>query len=80
MTPKETISLRESLPPDVGEQDGHNIEQAASNPNQADSRQWESTRKRACVLLGSAILQLPIWGKKPLFSWLQFYSNMQASP
>ena len=26
-------------------------------------RQMESTHKRASVLIGSAILQLPIWGK-----------------
>ena len=63
MTRNEGISLRESLPSDVGEQELHNTEQDASNLDQADSRRWESNRKRACVLVGSAILQLPIWGR-----------------
>jgi len=30
------------------------------------TRQWESYGKRACVLAGSALLQLPIWGKASL--------------
>ena len=30
--------------------------------DQTSPRQSESARTRACVLLGSAILQLPIWG------------------
>jgi hypothetical protein len=33
-----------------------------SSPRRADSN-----KKRACVLLGSAILQFPIWGKSLLF-------------
>jgi hypothetical protein len=32
------------------------------NIDQADSRRLESNMKKASVLLGSAILQLPIWG------------------
>lgn len=59
----EGISLREPLPPDVGGQEPQDTEQHAFNLDQADSRQWESNRKRACVLVGSAILQLPIWGR-----------------
>jgi hypothetical protein len=68
MTRNESISLRESLPSDIGEQEPHNTEQDASNLEQANSRQWESNRKRACVLVGSAILQLPIWGRLSLTS------------
>lgn len=62
MTRNEGISLRESLPSDIGGQERHDTEQDASNLDQADPRQWESNMKRACVLVGSAILQLPIWG------------------
>lgn len=68
MTRNEDISLRESLPSGVGEQQPHDIEPEASNLDEADSRQWESHRKRACVLVGSAILQLPIWGRLSLTS------------
>ncbi|KAI9838846.1 MAG: hypothetical protein M1819_004053 [Sarea resinae] len=46
----------------VAEQQLHDTEQDASSIDQADSRQWESNRKRACVLVGCSILQLPIWG------------------
>ncbi|KAF2422635.1 putative monocarboxylate transporter [Tothia fuscella] len=38
-----------------------------------DSRQWESKRKRACVLAGSAILQFPIWGFAMSFGVFQEY-------
>ena len=72
MSLNEDISLRESLPSDVGEQEAHNTLQDASNLDQADSRIWESKTKRACVLVGSAILQLPIWGR------LKFYYNLVA--
>lgn len=75
MTQNESISLREL---DIGEQEPRIAEQDTSNIDQADSRQWESSRKRACVLMGSAILQLPIWGELSLTSWLQFYSHTQA--
>jgi hypothetical protein len=62
MTQNEDIPLRES-PANVGEQESYDTERDAFNLHQADPRQWESNRKRTCVLLGSAILQLPIWGR-----------------
>lgn len=62
MTPIGDISLRESSPAGIGEQEPHDAEQNASNLDQAESRRWESSRTRAWVLVGSAILQLPIWG------------------
>jgi hypothetical protein len=40
----------------------HDLEEEAA-ADQIDSRQWESNRKMACVLMGNAILQLPIWGE-----------------
>jgi len=58
-----TISLHELVPSEAGQQDSQETRQSASILDQNDSRQWESKRKRACVLTGSAILQLPIWGK-----------------
>ena len=68
MAPFEVISLRESLPTDTGEREAHDIEQDTSNLEQANSRQWDSSGKRARVLVGSAILQLPIWGRLSLAS------------
>lgn len=73
MVQNEGISLREPLPPDVGEQEPHDTEQNAFNLDQADSRLWESNRKRACVLVGSAILQLPIWGFAMSYGVFQEY-------
>jgi hypothetical protein len=63
MAPNEDTPLRESAPLDVADQEPNYSEQNASELEEADSRQWESNRKRACVLLGTTILQLPIWGK-----------------
>lgn len=61
------IALHESSPTShIGDQTAHDTEQdAVSNSNQAadDARVIASTRKRACVLVGSALSQLPIWGK-----------------
>ncbi|MCJ1225611.1 hypothetical protein MMC12_002260 [Toensbergia leucococca] len=62
MTRNQGISLRESLPSDSGEQEPYDAEQYVFNLDQADSSQRESNRKRACVLVGSGLLQLPIWG------------------
>ena len=63
MTQNEGITLRESVPSDVSEQEPYDTENDAANLDQADSRLWESKRKRFCVLVGSAMLQLPIWGR-----------------
>ncbi|MCJ1269319.1 hypothetical protein MMC22_009210 [Lobaria immixta] len=73
MIRNECISLREPLPPDVGEQEPHGTEQNAFNLDQADSRLWESNRNRASVLVGSAILQLPIWGFAMSYGVFQEY-------
>jgi hypothetical protein len=51
-----------SDPRPEGEQELRDLEQEAA-ADQMDSRQWESNRKMACVLVGNAMLQLPIWGK-----------------
>ena len=62
MARDEDIALHE-LQVTNSEPEGLDIEQqSAVTIDQADSRQWETKRKRACVLLGSSLLQLPIWG------------------
>lgn len=64
MTQDEHIPIQELSPPNrsiVGGQHQVN-EQNVSSLDQADLRQWDSYKRRACVLAGSAILQLPIWG------------------
>ncbi|KIW92867.1 uncharacterized protein Z519_06716 [Cladophialophora bantiana CBS 173.52] len=64
MAPNESILLRESLPSDGGEPGSQDIAVVddTANLNHASSREWVSHRQKACVLAGSSILQLPIWG------------------
>ena len=76
MTRNEDIPLRETLASDVVEQAPNDLEQEVSNLDQADLRQRESSRKRARVLVGSAIVQLPIWGRLGILSW--FHSTHQS--
>lgn len=63
MSQNEDIVLREEPPTGRGSSTVSGTEHDVPNLDQLDSRQGESHRKRACVLIGSAILQLPIWGK-----------------
>lgn len=64
MSSSENIAMRELPAADPGEQDlqmttvdeGFNLEQTRD-------RQSTSNSKRACVLIGNGILQLPIWGR-----------------
>lgn len=55
MASDQGVSLHRSTLSARGEQESGSVEQAAANPG-------ESKRTRLCVLLGSGILQLPIWG------------------
>ncbi|MCJ1312861.1 hypothetical protein MMC25_006537 [Agyrium rufum] len=59
---------------DIGE-DGINTDAASSSRQRA-----ESGRKRACVLAGSAILQMPIWGFAMSYGVFQeYYSGNEQS-
>lgn len=60
MTGNETTSLPDARAAE--EQEVHDLEQESA-ADQTESRQRESNRKMACVLVGNAMLQLPIWGK-----------------
>lgn len=59
MSRNESISLHETSRSADGPED---VEQDASALAHNNSRQIESRRKKACVLAGNAILQLPLWG------------------
>lgn len=48
--------------PTGGERDAFEVEQMVMDVEQSDSRQLESNRTKNFVLIGSGILQLPIWG------------------
>ena len=61
MSQHEGVSVQELGRSDVEREADHG-DRDASNL-QTDSRQVDSKRKRAAVLTGSAILQLPSWGK-----------------
>ncbi|KAH8803649.1 putative monocarboxylate transporter [Xylogone sp. PMI_703] len=56
------ISLTEARTSVRGEQGSSDIEQSVVNAEQNNSRVIESKRIKLCVLIGSGILQLPIWG------------------
>jgi hypothetical protein len=56
------IALRELSPSDSPEQRHSHTEQHGTSFAEADARQWESKKKRAMVIVGSGLLQLPIWG------------------
>ncbi|KAG8526685.1 uncharacterized protein KY384_008114 [Bacidia gigantensis] len=72
----EVISLHESLPTEADGREIHIEEQDASSLDIANTRQYESNRKRACVLIGSTLLQLPIWGFAMSYGVFQeFYSD-----
>ena len=57
------MARNESIPIQmISEEERLDITQDEASLDQTSSRPFESARTRACVLLGSAILQLPIWG------------------
>ena len=66
MSQGETVSLHEWRPADAAGDQARSgdPEQETSGPNNQDddSRLSRSNRERALVLVGSALLQLPIWG------------------
>lgn len=62
MREREQIALQESQATTNGNQDGSDVEQTVFDAEQAGSRQIESQRTKLFVLIGSGILQLPIWG------------------
>jgi hypothetical protein len=65
MSQSDNISLYELQPAVLGEQQDGHTNQDASHLGQASLRQSESNKTRVCVLLGVAMLQLPIWGMQP---------------
>ena len=50
----------------TGSDSNDRLADVVDNNEQPPLRRADSTKKRACVLLGSAILQFPIWGKSLL--------------
>lgn len=63
MARDEDISLHESIAPSVGGLDLRDAEQDVPQDETVEPRQQDSRKTRALVLLGSSILQLPIWGE-----------------
>jgi hypothetical protein len=68
MARNEDIILQEPASSAAGEQETQGPEQDALSLEQAEEREWESHWRRGCVLLGNALLQLPIWGRPSLSS------------
>lgn len=62
MTDVEEFSLSVSQISASGERGASDIEQRSVDAEHTDSRQMEPKRTKLCVLIGSGMLQLPIWG------------------
>ena len=63
MTSNEDLSINALPPSDFHDQEPRDTEHDLFHLNLVNSRQQESKMKRGFVLAGSAILQLPIWGR-----------------
>lgn len=63
MPQNETISLRQTTASNISELEVHDEEQEDIAHDQAGQRQNGSKTKKTCVLIGSGLIQLPIWGK-----------------
>lgn len=63
MAETDQIRLSESQTAGIHEVDSSEAEQRAADPEQTDPRQVESNRTKLSVLIGSGIIQVPIWGK-----------------
>jgi hypothetical protein len=74
------IVLRESLAQVARDGEPHTTDRETSTSHQGDLRERESNVQKARVLLGSAILQLPIWGKIGRCSQIRNCSLCQVSP
>lgn len=66
------IALRELSSSDSPGQSQTNTEQDGIAA-EADAREWESKKKRAMVIVGSGLLQLPIWGFAMSYGVFQEY-------
>ena len=62
MAQNDSVSLDQRSPSITNDQEPYVAEDHATSLEHNEPRIPESHRKRACVLLGSSILQLPIWG------------------
>ncbi|CRG87788.1 putative transporter MCH4 [Talaromyces islandicus] len=69
MPETEEHPLEEARPSVSGERQGSDVEQNVAT----DSRALESRKTKLCVLIGSGILQLPIWGFAMSYGVLQEY-------
>lgn len=62
MSQTETISLRQTTPSNTGELDVQIEEQGSVGIDQVGQRRNDTNMKKVCVLIGSGLIQLPIWG------------------
>ncbi|KUI69103.1 Monocarboxylate transporter 12 [Cytospora mali] len=74
MSHEGSIQLREqSSAPDFEVEEHRTIEQEPLDIDQTTSRRHDSNTKRACVLIGNGLLQLPIWGFAMSYGVFQEY-------
>ncbi|POS79210.1 hypothetical protein DHEL01_v202400 [Diaporthe helianthi] len=76
MSQTETISLRQTTPSNLGELDVQTEEQGSVvGHDQSVQRRNGTNMKKACVLIGSGLIQLPIWGFAMSYGVFQEYFN-----
>ncbi|KAG8167711.1 hypothetical protein KVR01_003400 [Diaporthe batatas] len=73
MSQTETISLREATPPTFGRLDIQTEEQGSTGRDLAVRHRNGTKMKKACVLIGSGLIQLPIWGFAMSYGVFQEY-------
>ncbi|KPM34294.1 hypothetical protein AK830_g12280 [Neonectria ditissima] len=78
MTPVRSPAMEESSRPEShtsagAVRDAFDDEETAANAEQTDSRRMESSKTKLFVLIGSGILQLPIWGFAMSYGVFQEY-------
>ncbi|KUI62700.1 Monocarboxylate transporter 12, partial [Cytospora mali] len=74
MSQEGSIQLREqSSAPHFGAEEHRTIEQEPPDIDQTTSRRHDPKTKRACVLIGNGLLQLPIWGFAMSYGVFQEY-------
>jgi len=78
MASADDISLPDRRTAIAGAQSDDSAALDASSLEQSQAHRGESTRKRATVLFGCALSQLPIWGKQD-FIWGLLSTRSQAS-
>lgn len=76
MPQEQNFALRQAHPPTSDERGLDDHEENVFNSNLTNSRDGDSVMRRALVLIGAALSQLPIWGGHENMGLLWRYSRI----